>query len=550
VALFHAKRGLARLVELARRGHAAEPVEPRRRRLILLQIDGLSSRRLRDALARGEMPHLRRRLDSGEATLCALTAATPPSTPVFQAGLLYGAHGEVPGFGWYDRALGRTVRMDLPDDVLAVEEEIRASTRARPLLERGVSYGTIWPAGAPEAFFNVVRFVYGRDGGATASGRVVFNSWDRILSTVAGAAIAGRLVSRFLLELGVGAVDFLRWCTRLRTTRFEWRFLYMRLFVSVIMRDVSTQGALLDVLRGVPVIYVDYLGYDEYAHRRGPDAEMALFNLRGVDHCIERIRRAANAVPEYGYQLYVFSDHGHSATVPFERVTGQTLAGFVLSHAASEGVARVDAADVRELVALREAEFWLRTLWRPLRTPWRAYVWWLKRRMSWRMRAQDRAPLDAIEVVTGGSVAHLYFDRARPRPLAVEEIERRWPRLLRALTHHAAIGLVLARSADGPVVWHRGRRHSLAALPIADAVIARQLAHAAASARSGDLVLYGAFAELGNIAFDFEFGSHGGLHPDELDQFVVHPSAIEFPLAGAVEPEDFHSFFRRCVSAW
>src|SRR5581483_7566506 len=121
---------------------------------------------------------------------------------------------------------------------------------------------------------------------------------------------------------------------------------------------------------------------------------------------------------------------------------------------------RVEASDVRELVSLREAEFWLRTLWRPLRTPWRAYVWWLRWRMSQRLRAQDRAPLDGIEVVTGGSVAHLYFDRARPHPLTLSEIERRWPRLLDALVKCPAIGLIVARGSEPWVYW-RGRRYRL-----------------------------------------------------------------------------------------
>jgi len=39
---------------------------------------------------------------------------------VFTAGLLYGARGGVPGFGWYDRKLGRQVRMDLAEDVSAL----------------------------------------------------------------------------------------------------------------------------------------------------------------------------------------------------------------------------------------------------------------------------------------------------------------------------------------------------------------------------------------------------------------------------------------------
>jgi hypothetical protein len=540
---------LRSLVKLARRGQAASPVEPGRRRLVLLQIDGLSSKRLRQSMARGDMPHLQRWLDSGQATLRTVQAATPPSTPVFQAGLLYGAHADVPGFGWYDRTLGRIVRMDLAEDVSELDRTLlsREGPR-RPLLERGVSYGTIWPAGASEAFFNVVLFIHGQ----TATGRVVRNLYDRTLSTLAGAALLGRLTSRFVLELGVGLWDFLRWCQRVQSTRFEWRFLYMRLFVSVIMRDVATQGAIVDILRGVPVIYVDYLGYDEYAHRRGPDAEMALYNLRGIDAAIEKVRKAARAVPEYGYDIYVFSDHGQSATTPFERVVGCDLHSFVLEHAARGCVdVKIDNMDVRELVATREAEFWLRTLWRPLRAPMQLYVGWLKRRLQARVR--DRCDgLDGIHVVSGGSIAHLYFGSSAP---TIEEIERRHPQLLDALARCPAIGLMVGKSESGPVVFYDGQRHLIAdrrALEALEPVrvlgyelLAEHLRQAVHGTRSGDLVLYGAFSAVGDVAYDFEFGSHGGLSPEELDQFVMHPTAVDFPLAGAVRAEDFYGFFRR-----
>src|SRR5262249_390074 len=151
--------------------------------------------------------------------LTAIVSGSEPSTPVFTAGLLYGARGGVPGFAWYDRSLGRQVRMDLAEDVSAVERALMTVGHdRRPLLTRGVSYGTIWPGGAADAFFNVVLFAYG----ATSTGRIVRNHYDKLFSTLAGLVIAGRLASRFFLELGVGVWDFVSWCRRIHSTRFEW----------------------------------------------------------------------------------------------------------------------------------------------------------------------------------------------------------------------------------------------------------------------------------------------------------------------------------------
>jgi hypothetical protein len=548
--LFHPLQWFRAARTLARRGRCAEPIDPQRRRLVLLQIDGLAGRRLRQALARGDMPHLKRWLDSGRARLSSIVAGSEPSTPVFTAGLLYGRRDDVPGFAWYDRRLGRQVRMDLAEDVSAVERALVKDRR--PLLDRGVSYGTIWPGGAADAFFNVVLFAYG----ATSTGKVVRNHYDKLVSTLAGLGIAGRVASRFALELAVGAWDFVRWCRRIHSTRFEWRFLYMRLFVSVVMRDVSTQGAIVDILRGVPRIFIDYLGYDEYAHRRGPDSELALYNLQGIDAAIAKILRAVESVPEYNYDVFVFSDHGQSGTTPFERVAGRELGQLVLESAGASVSGGLLAEHVQRLVALRATEMWTRTLPKGLRGTARLYVAWLHRRLRRRIDARAWHPLDAIEVVTGGSVAHIYCDRGSPRRLTVEEIAARHPRLVPALVSCPAIGLILAHAADGPIVFHRGRRYrlgdkkELAELEpfrvLGYDVLAAHLGNAAVGARRGDLVLYGAFTEAGNIAFDFEFGSHGGIGADELDQFFIAPAGVELSdelRATAVPAEAFYRFF-------
>ena len=237
----------------------------------------------------------------------------------------------------------------------------------------------------------------------------------------------------------------------------------MRLFVSVIMRDVSTQAAIVDILRGVPRIFIDYLGYDEYAHRRGPDAELALYNLRGIDGAIAKIFRAVRAVPEYNYDIFVFSDHGQAATTPFERVVGRDLIEFVLEHArAATSAPALKSHDVRELVSLRATEFWTRTL-----PQGAARAGASLRRVvappacAAALDEKVWQPIDAIEVVTGGSIAHIYFDRGAPARFQLEEIDARYPELIAALRGCRGVGLMVARGRDGPMVIYRGQRHRL-----------------------------------------------------------------------------------------
>jgi len=206
---------------------------------------------------------------------------------------------------------------------------------------------------------------------------------------------------------------------------------------------------------------------------------------------------------------------------------------------------------IRALVELKESRLLLRSLWRPLRLPARVYFWWLGRRLEARLDGPARRPLDGIEVVTGGSIAHLYFGRHR---LHLDAILRRWPRLVAALSRCPAVGVVLARGAGGPELYYRGRRYRLAdrrrvsSLPpfraLGYPVLARQLEAAARGERSGDLVLYGAFAEAGSVSFDFEFGSHGGIGPEELDQFVLRPPEVKWRPPRLLAARDLYRFFR------
>jgi hypothetical protein len=118
------------------------------------------------------------------------------------------------------------------------------------------------------------------------------------------------------------------------------------------------------------------------------------------------------------------------------------------------------------------------------------------------------------------------------------------------------VGLLAARARDGPVVFHRGRRYALDGARLhglgpfrAVRDLAERLAGWLASPRSGDLVAFGAFAPAGNVAFDFELGSHGGIHPDELDSFLVHPRGAPVPDGGEVSAVDLYGFFRRRFGA-
>ena len=141
-------QGLVRhaLRPVAAGGRQARPALPSGRRMLLLHLDGVGRRQLEAAMERGYAPTLRALLERGPYRLSSCRAGAPTSTPAFQAGLLYGSKNTIPGYTWYDKRLGREVRMDRAGDARRIEADL--SAQGTPLLQDGSVYCSIFSGGA------------------------------------------------------------------------------------------------------------------------------------------------------------------------------------------------------------------------------------------------------------------------------------------------------------------------------------------------------------------------------------------------------------------
>jgi hypothetical protein len=487
---------------------------PRGRRLVIVQVDGVSRRRLERAMADGYMPALAARLASGRHVLSSCRSGAPASTPAFQAGLFYGVSPSVPGFVWFDRATRREVRMDRPDDAAAVER--RLARTGRGLLRGGTSYFSIFSGGAAVPHFCLSGLAGDLELDWYAEH---LGPWDVCASTLAHSVTATRSALRVAQEVAAGLVDGLRWSIALGRVKHEPRFLAHRVLIGAVLRELAVQGILVDLSRGIPVVFVDFLSYDETAHRRGPDADAALRCLASIDAGLGVIFSAADAVPELGYEVHVLSDHGHVPTLPFESLAGATLPEFVTIADRGEPLPRG-----------------------PRAPPSRGLL---------RGRTGG-ARINGVAVAEAGDLAHVYFldDRG---PLPLDGLRARHWRVLAALSASRAVGLLGVRGGARGFALVRGEILDLAdpsdvaRLPHPDpALLAAYLADLLALRESGDIVVQGWRGEGREVvAYAWEFGSHGGVAPEELEAFVAHPSACAFRFADALRPSELHAFFER-----
>ena len=316
--------------------------------------------------------------------------------------------------------------------------------------------------------------------------------------------------------MGHGVVDGLRWSLALGRVKHEPRFLAHRVLVGAFLRELAVQGILMDVSRAVPIVFADFLAYDETSHRRGPRSDSALRCLGAIDEALAAIFAAADAVPELGYEVHVLSDHGHVDTRPFESFSGATLPEFVAC--ADRGIA----------------------LPRGPRSG-------VGRGLLWGRAGAARA--DGVAVAEAGDLAHVYF-LDDPGPLPLEALRARHARVLRALAASGAVGLLAVRGGARGLALVRGRVLNLAdprevaLLPHPEpAVLGAYLADLVSLRDSGDIVVLGWRGEAEDVvAYAWEFGSHGGVAPEEIECFVAHPAGRRFPCDGALRPSALHDW--------
>ena len=303
--VLHVQRRLDRLIRFARLG---APPGPPRRRFLVVQIDGLSRAVLEDALAAGRVPFLARLLRRGAFRLTPMSVGLPSSTPAFQLAAMYGVRPDIPGFHYHDKRRRDDVYFPRGGDAAWVE---RTQAGHRPgVLRDGGAYGCVFTGGATDNLLTFAMLKRPTGAGARhALSRVVVLAWVVLKSTVFSTLELARAVLRLVAD-PVGE------------TERGWRWLAIKLGISVWLRELFTMVVARDLYAGVPAVWVNYLDYDVFAHAYGPRHRRALRALRRIDRSIHQLWHVLRRVPEHRYDLYVLSDHGQAPCTPYLRLSG------------------------------------------------------------------------------------------------------------------------------------------------------------------------------------------------------------------------------------
>jgi hypothetical protein len=501
-----------------------------RRRLLIIQIDGLSRSVLEQALREGRMPFLARLLRRTHR-LEPMSVGMPTSTPAFQMAAMYGVRPDIPGFHFHDKHLRADVYFPRSADAARIEREQAAGRRG--IVTGGSTYGCVFTGGAANNLFSfaMIKRPTGR-GVFTAVSAFVVLAWVIVKCLTLTAVELVRFLLRVLAD-------------PLSARLSGWKWLAIKVGMSIWMRECFTLSAARDLYAGAPAVYVNYIDYDVYAHGFGPRDRRARRVLRRVDRAIHQLARICRRVPEHAYDVYVLSDHGQAHCVPLQTLTG----GRPLEDLLFEEF--FDPAGVHEVSAERPRGRRLANGIKALRSHrghgmLQRFVNYLDKDFGSRV---DSAPESFehgdVRVISAGPNAFIYFvDTAEP--LTIEDVDARQPHLVEDISRMVGVGFVLARGADGPVCVFRGKRYRLREDPgpfagreDLDLVLAG-ITDLMAMRTAGDLVLYGLDSPDGNVSYIPEIGAHAGPSSEEMHTFIVAPvdAALPSPLTHPIQLYD------------
>lgn len=482
--------------------------------LIMIQIDGLSQPQFEHALAHKKLPFLQRLIHREHYMIHAHYSGLPSTTPAVQAELFYGVKGAVPAFSFRDHETRQVVRMFEPD-VAAHIEGLHTKHANEALLKDGSAYADIFTGGAAEPHFCPSAMGWGSTLRAA-------NPIALLAFLLSNPYTCLRVAGLLILELGLAGVDFLRGFVDGHNFAREVKFIPARVAISALLRELCVIGGKMDISRGLPIIHINFLGYDEQSHRRGPGSRFAHWTLKGIDNAIARLWRAANHVAWRSYEVWIYSDHGQVLVRSFEQIQGYGI---------EKAVAAVfEELDGKSIISRYQGVDSIKN--HRARFLGGKHIQRLERTFGNHGAGNERQP---PLVVAMGPVGHVYS----PRPLQSDERafvahELTYKHKVPVVLTVTAPGQLCAQTEAGTFCLPEDRAQVFGAEhPFLD-TIGEDLLHLCEHPDAGEFVLLGWCTGIPPMSFAPENGAHAGAAPEETNGFALLPADTPLPKREAV----------------
>ncbi|MDO5815571.1 MAG: phage holin family protein [Methanobrevibacter sp.] len=475
--------------------------------VIIVEIDGLAYEVLCEAVERGDMPTVKKMIDSDDYNLRMWETDLSSQTGASQAGILHGNNDGIVAFRWIEKSNGNQM-MQCSGISKVPELEERISDGNGLLVDNGASRSNLFSGDTYNEIFTFSKIMEFK--------KLYNKAWYSVFSNPSNFA---RIIALFLADIVREIWSQIIHSVKNIRPRIKRGIVYIptRAATNVFMREINTSTLIGDMMVGdVDVAYSTYLGYDEIAHHSGVRDNDAWFALREMDKQIKHLTDANKYCPR-DYQFVIQSDHGQTNGATFTQRYGQTFEEFVKSLLPQDMTVFAKLSSDEDHFAGSS----------PFSRD--------KKKIKKEEKEQEELSDSEVIVLASGNLAMIYLTQWAQR-LTYEELNEYFPELIPGIINNEYVGFILVKSKEhgdlaigknGTYYLDSGEIEGENPLDGFGDNIVRHLKRTSSFEHTPDILVNSFYDEKADevCAFEELVGSHGGAGGDQSKPFILYPSS-------------------------
>ena len=476
--------------------------------LIIIEIDGLAYEVLCEAVERGDMPTMKKMIDSDDYNLRMWETDLSSQTGASQAGILHGNNDGIVAFRWIEKSNDNQM-MQCSGLTKVPELEQRISDGNGLLVDNGASRSNLFSGDTDNVIFTFSKILDFQ--------KLYNKAWYSVFSNPSNFA---RIIVLFLADIIREIWSQIIHSIKNIRPRINRGITYIptRAATNVFMREINTSTLIGDMMVGdVDVAYSTYLGYDEIAHHSGVRDNDAWYALREMDKQIKHLTDANKYCPR-DYQFVIQSDHGQTNGATFTQRYGETFEDFVKSLLPEDMTVFAKMTSNEDHFA-------------------GDYTPFSRKNKKIKKEKEEEQKLGDSEVIVlaSGNLAMIYLTQWSQR-LTYEELNSYFPELIPGLINNEYVGFILVKSQEhGDLAIGKNGTYFLdndkieGENPLEDFGdnIVRHLKRTSSFEHTPDILVNSFYDKEADevCAFEELVGSHGGAGGDQSKPFILYPSS-------------------------
>ena len=476
--------------------------------VIIVEIDGLAYEVLCEAVERGEMPTIKKMIDSDKYNLRMWETDLSSQTGASQAGILHGNNEDIVAFRWIEKNNDNQM-MQCSGITKVPELEQRISDGNGLLVDNGASRSNLFSGDTDNVIFTFSKIMDFK--------KLYNKAWYSVFSNPSNFA---RIVALFLADIIREIWSQIVHSVKNIRPRIKRGIVYIptRAATNVFMREINTSTLIGDMMIGdIDVAYSTYLGYDEIAHHSGVRDNDAWFALREMDKQIKHLTDANKYCPR-DYQFVIQSDHGQTNGATFTQRYGETFEDFVKSLLPEDMTMFAKMTSNDDHFA-------------------GDYTPFSRKNKKIKKEKEEQKELSDSEVIVlaSGNLAMIYLTQWSQR-LTYEELNNFFPELIPGIINNEYVGFILVKSQEhGDLAIGKNGTYYLESDEIEGENplegfgnnITRHLKRTSSFEHTPDILVNSFYDEEADevCAFEELVGSHGGAGGDQSKPFILYPSS-------------------------